>query len=457
MKKNAFTLIELLATLIIIGLIATITIPKLNNTINDARINTNKVSVNSLSRTATNYYIEQKTKNKAFQSCIYDFTTNTNTCTGLEFTGKKPESGKISIKKTGEVALAVQFNKKCFLKSYYSDNIEIIDYNEETCGANEHIFTNYDIPEVVTTGSGLYKSTTDEGRHIYRGENPNNYILLKENSIDTYYRIISFENDGTIKVIRNDKLSTDIAWDAVNTRNSSTDTYCQDASTIGCNVWGNQNNTLYNGTSLGNNFHYNYYLDNEANNLTSGLSGKVTLDSSLNTYLNGTWLTDTGLTKYIENHDFNVGGIYYTYTYTSKDKGFAKEKTEQNSYTWNGKVGLISLLEFVESSTNANCTSLYSNYYHAIDSEGNYIRDNLPNETWPCGVENYNYKTDYHQWTLTPNSNYQGKIWIINSSGTFGNHDAGNTYGVRPVFYIKPSIKLSGTGSQEDPYIITNM
>lgn len=140
-RKNGFTLIELLAIIIILGLIAIITIPKINDTIRDAKINTNKVSVSSLVRTAENYYLEQKTKNRIFNSCTYDFENNLNTCVGLEFTGEKPEIGKLSIRKNGDVALAIKFNKKCFIKEYDTDEIETIDYNESTCGENADVFT----------------------------------------------------------------------------------------------------------------------------------------------------------------------------------------------------------------------------------------------------------------------------------------------------------------------------
>ena len=64
MKKNAFTLIEILAVITLIGIIVMLIIPKVSETLKDARINTNEVSVNALSRTATNYYLEQKSQNK---------------------------------------------------------------------------------------------------------------------------------------------------------------------------------------------------------------------------------------------------------------------------------------------------------------------------------------------------------------------------------------------------------
>ena len=47
---------------------------------------------------------------------------------------------------------------------------------------------------VVTTGDGLYADTTEAGRYIYRGGNPNNYIKLGSDM----YRIIAVESDNTL-------------------------------------------------------------------------------------------------------------------------------------------------------------------------------------------------------------------------------------------------------------------
>ncbi len=57
---------------------------------------------------------------------------------------------------------------------------------------------------VVTEGDGLYADSYEEGRYIYRGQNPNNYIMFN----DELWRIIAKETDGTYKIIKNDVLAT---------------------------------------------------------------------------------------------------------------------------------------------------------------------------------------------------------------------------------------------------------
>ena len=67
---------------------------------------------------------------------------------------------------------------------------------------------------VTTTGDGLYADTYEEGRYIYKGANPNNYITFSGET----WRIISVESDNTIKIMRNERIGN-MAWDDTNSNN----------------------------------------------------------------------------------------------------------------------------------------------------------------------------------------------------------------------------------------------
>ena len=67
---------------------------------------------------------------------------------------------------------------------------------------------------VTTTGDGLYADTYEEGRYIYKGTNPNNYITFSGET----WRIISVESDNTIKIMRNESIGN-MAWDDTNSNN----------------------------------------------------------------------------------------------------------------------------------------------------------------------------------------------------------------------------------------------
>ena len=63
------------------------------------------------------------------------------------------------------------------------------------------------IETVVDTGDGLYLDTYEEGRYIYKGANPNNYITFNNET----WRILSVEDDGSLKIIRNESIGN-MAW-----------------------------------------------------------------------------------------------------------------------------------------------------------------------------------------------------------------------------------------------------
>lgn len=465
MKNKGFTLIELMAVIIVLGVLATLIVPKVVNMLNEAEKNTNMSSAEGLVKAAT-YKATNNEITGNTENIIINYSTGENT-SYLDYSGNKPTSGKIAIKSNGEVAMAVRLGDNCYLKSYISDDITVILYNTETCDENAEVFTNYELPQIVTTGDGLYKSETEPGRFVYRGATPNNYITLNEGTTsapsNVNYRIISYEPDGTIKVIRDASIGSK-AFDERDSNDTTTgprhntdNTFCNYSGTYyGCNVWGNLSNTFYNGATLGSTFNYKYYANNTYTELTNSTNtGTVTVDSTLNQYLNNTWITDKEMSKYIDNHDFNVGGVYYTSSYTGGDKGLQKEKSEEKLYTWNGKIGLMNITDYVETSLNPTCTSVYSNFYYNTNYYYESSQHLTGYDNWPCSNRTYNWlPKQITEWSLSPYSVYRIGVWSVSSAGYFLSYGAYSTYGVRPVFYLKSQVKLGGFGTSENPFYI---
>ena len=70
------------------------------------------------------------------------------------------------------------------------------------------------LESVVDQGDGLYKDIYEDDRYIYRGKNPNNYIIFN----NEVWRIISVEKDGVIKILRN-KIVSNQVWDNSDSQN----------------------------------------------------------------------------------------------------------------------------------------------------------------------------------------------------------------------------------------------
>ena len=302
------------------------------------------------------------------------------------------------------------------------------------------------IKTVVTSGDGLYVDDTETGRYIYKGATPNNYIKLDSD----IYRIISIESDGTLKVIKN----SNIGWivldpsyitniPGVTDKNSTEGTryttvltdYCYqnpeyESKYTGCNVWGSRTTTL----------------DSSGNNITQMPSqiGKTLYDlpekeAYLNTYLNYTWFNtlSTDVQRKIVTHIFNVGVVNYS---TSLNETI----TQESSYKWKGKVGLMNASDYIKASTNSTCTSAYA---YMQDSN---CYNNSETHNWIfAGPVNKQYA-----WTITPsNVNYSANI-IVATTGGIGQNSSQNDRGISPVFFLSSNVNLKGRGTINNPYKI---
>ena len=279
--------------------------------------------------------------------------------------------------------------------------------------------------DTVTSGDGLYKDTTETGRCVYKGANPNNYITLGSDM----YRIIAVELDGTLKVIRNGSIGSR-AFDTGNARYSTVSTdYCN--TTSGCKVWGSK-------TTM---------LDSSGNNVTTmpreigGTEYNLpSTEAYLNTYLNNDWynsLSSTVQSK-IVTHLFNVGVTKLSET------SLSNTITQEQAYKWKGKVGLMTVSDYVKASTNSACTSVY-----AYNSTSCY--NNSATHNWifagPAG------KT--YSWTSSPHSySIDFDVFFVFSDGGVAGVSAYGPYGVAPVLYLSSNITLSGKGTSSNPYII---
>ncbi|MDD6323536.1 MAG: hypothetical protein PUA73_02885 [Bacilli bacterium] len=307
---------------------------------------------------------------------------------------------------------------------------------------------------VVTTGDGLYADTTEEGRYIYRGANPNNYITLGSDM----YRIISVESDNTLKVIKNGSIGTK-AFDEKNARYSTNSTdYC--TSKNGCKVWGSK------ATMLDTNGKNVTQMPREVGGTLYNLPDK---EASLNTYLNSEWysLLDSSFRPKIVTHLFNVG-----VTKIDEDS-FTNTVSQEKAYKWRGKVGILSTSDYVRASV--ACKSVRSaTYYNGnIPVPSNPVLTSVStsdsDSSWGCFTHNYNsnwiykaidnsYKTGETKEHFTSLQSDSASDSIIVASladnGVLFLEYVSRSDGVTPVFYLSSDIILTGSGTESDPYIL---
>lgn len=125
--RNGFTLIEMLAIIIILAVIATITIPVVNNLISNAEKGSARNSAHGLVKAAGYYYQRTIMKNEGEGK----FDGVTDVLPYLDLDGQKPDKGKVYINENGDVALAIIYNKTCITKDFNSEILE--SENIENC------------------------------------------------------------------------------------------------------------------------------------------------------------------------------------------------------------------------------------------------------------------------------------------------------------------------------------
>ena len=108
MNKKGFTLVELLAVIVILGLIAVILVPKVQGIVRDSKKNAAYENADRLVKTFEEYYV-RKNIGSNFVACSYDFTNNVNLCDDYSFNGDKPK-GQVSVSSGGNISGTVIFN-----------------------------------------------------------------------------------------------------------------------------------------------------------------------------------------------------------------------------------------------------------------------------------------------------------------------------------------------------------
>ena len=139
MKKNAFTLIELLAVIVILAIIALIAVPVVLGIINDSKISSDEQSVELYVDTVKKAITRKQLSNSNFNPDKCKIQDNGNLecfkdeislgITEIDMEGKKPEKGTVIIEKNKISIKDIKYNGKIYYKESFVTLISDVDGN----------------------------------------------------------------------------------------------------------------------------------------------------------------------------------------------------------------------------------------------------------------------------------------------------------------------------------------
>ena len=145
---------------------------------------------------------------------------NESTAISYEVTGIK-EGDLLKSNETALLTVTVKYNDVTSQPSQEELNINFnitLEYSQAPNGYEPPVtgptVGGITLPLASDGSDGLYADEYEEGRYIYKGTNPNNYITFNNET----WRILSVEADGKIKIVK-DELLSNRAFDSAGSNN----------------------------------------------------------------------------------------------------------------------------------------------------------------------------------------------------------------------------------------------
>ena len=424
-KKNAFTLIELLAVIVILAVILVIAIPRILDVIETSKKDSFKNSAQLIADSAEKKKVSDKLLGKDeeitckdvakindedYASCIISFDSD-----GI---------AKVSITGKGKFdGLKITNGTK--------ENAEVKEITKPTYGMKA---TEYITNLLEYDGEGLKIDNTSDQNIRYYGSNPDNYVSFN----NELWRIIGVFGDN-VKLVRSESLGS-LSWD---TSESSVN------GGYGVNEWSQADLQVY------------------LNKMYYGGTTVTCYGGSNNTTTCPTNKLDDASKTLIDNHLWNTGAIDETDTTIVNQETFALNTvpfynaergnvtgkicngggrcndTVERATTWTGYIGLPYATDYAYASSESICETNMQKQ----DSSNAYI----------CKNNNWMFKPNTWYWTMSPRARASDAslVWIVRVDGLTGDSPASFANAVFPAIYLKSDILIeSGTGTSSDPYIL---
>lgn len=462
MSKKGFTLVELLAVIVILAVILVIAVPKVLTTINDSRKSTfvssaKLVAASAEKRKILNNLFEideditcEKVANLNkfdYESCDITFYDDV---AEVELVGKGKFSG-INVNGT-------------------KTNVEVSD--EEFKTAAEIIYELYENEDKLN--NGLVETTaTVSGSSVktglrYVGADPNNYAYFNcspEDKNGNSFGSLDYEyNESNCEVWRiigvfdvSSRINGEKVQKLKLVRNRFDDAMSWDSSAedvnqgYGVNQWGSSGSfrgakimQLLNNYYLGKSKTCNYcdYIIQDECPMENDCTDNITPLNSIASRMVDNTVWNIGARTH--SSKLSISTMYNAERGTTTGKictsGTACTDKVERKVLWEGKVGLIYPTDYAYASSNASCT----NDLYGDDST--------------CEVDNWLHPTDGDYWTIMPYSNksFSVNVWGVSSVKSVVHFTAFEAKYIQPTVYLNPKVKIIGEndGSSSKPFIL---
>ena len=420
-KRNAFTLIELLAVIVILAVILVIAIPRILDVIETSKKDSFKNSAQLIADNAEKKKVSDKLLGKDEEITCKDVAKiNDEDYASCTISFDSEGNAKVSITGRGKFdGLKITNGTK--------ENAEVKEITKPTYGMKA---TEYITNLLEYDGEGLKIDNTPDANIRYYGSDPNNYVSFN----NELWRIIGIFGNN-VKLVRSEKLG-DLSWDS-------------SASSVnnggGVNEWSQADLQVYLNTMYYGGTTVTCYGDTKNSTTTCPTN---TIDE-----------TSKGLIDY---HTWNTGAINWDDVYDSITESFDTVEfykaergnetgkictgdecndTVTRTTTWTGYIALPYITDYAYASGEDDCNT-------KIDVSSTY--------TYKCKNNNW-MQGGSDTWYLSPDANpaLASGVWLVFGVGDTGGSSAAGPLSAFPTIYLKSNILIeSGKGTSSNPYIL---
>ena len=420
-KRNAFTLIELLAVIVILAVILVISIPRILDVIETSKKDSFKNAAQLIADSAEKKKASNKLLDKDEEITCKDVAKiNDEDYASCKITFDSDGIAKVSITGKGKFdGLKITNGTK--------ENAEVKEITKPTYGmkATEYIsnLLEYD-------GEGLKKDNTSDANVRYYGSDPNNYVSFN----NELWRIIGVFGNN-VKLVRSEKIGN-LSWDS--SESSVNGGY-------GVNEWSQADLQVYlNKMYYGGDTTVTCYGD--SNNTTTTCPTNTIDETSKALIDNHIW--NTGAPNDSTLYDSTTNS-YDTVEFYKAERGTVNGKictsgtycndTVTRTTEWTGYIALPYVTDWAYASSENDCNT-------KIDQSSPY---KCKNNNWM----HRSTSTWYLSPTAYPDNAY--KVWNVTVGGFLSFFHASYPFAVFPAIYLKSNILIeSGKGTSINPYIL---